>query len=202
VSLVGWSTGGFVALNLASRYPDRVERLLVIAGFARGRLRGSLGALQKVTRHGHLGRWTFRQVIRCMQKYRNGFEFLHRWNAADLTAYHQSASGQEAMAANYCDFRRYDPETLCRFFDQLRGLDISSRLGEIRCPTTIAAGTRDPIIPFEHTRQIARMIPRSRIVTWEGCGHIFFSERTGEFQHLLRNWLGDQNHCSQVAAVA
>ncbi|HEY6564410.1 MAG TPA: alpha/beta hydrolase, partial [Pirellulaceae bacterium] len=162
---------------------------------------GMLGALQKVTRLGPLGRWTFRQLIRFLQRYRGGFEFLHRWNVEDQAAYHHSACGRQALAAIYHDFRRYHPETLGQFFDQLRGFDISPRLGAIQCPTTIVGGTCDPIIPFSHTQHIAQMIPHSRLIAWDRCGHIFFSERTHEFQRLLLDWLSEQNRHSRLCAV-
>ena len=38
-------------------------------------------------------------------------------------------------------------------------------------PTLIVHGTEDPIFPIDHGEALAKAIPGSRLVTWEGVGH-------------------------------
>ncbi|MFX3633192.1 MAG: alpha/beta fold hydrolase [Candidatus Pristimantibacillus sp.] len=45
------------------------------------------------------------------------------------------------------------------------------RTGEINVPTLIIHGTEDPIIPYEHGKNLANEIPSSVLLTLEGTGH-------------------------------
>jgi pimeloyl-ACP methyl ester carboxylesterase len=202
VSLIGWSTGGFLALALAACYPTRFASVLCISGFARGRWHGLLGALQKLTRRGAAGRLAFGQSLRLLQTTPAGFHAAHRLAAADRAAFDRSPITRRVLRAIYPDFRRHAPSSLCMMMKCLAETDISSRLGAIRCPTTIVGGTRDSIIPFSHTQRIARAIPQARLVAWEGCGHMFFAERAQSFHELVGAWVEGRAEAPQHCPAA
>jgi len=44
-------------------------------------------------------------------------------------------------------------------------------LAEVRVPTLVVQGTEDPIFPFDHGEALAKAIPGSTFVSWEGVGH-------------------------------
>jgi pimeloyl-ACP methyl ester carboxylesterase len=44
-------------------------------------------------------------------------------------------------------------------------------LATVGVPTLIVQGTEDPIFPFDHGEALAKAIPGSTFVTWEGVGH-------------------------------
>lgn len=46
-----------------------------------------------------------------------------------------------------------------------------SRTGEINVPALAIHGTEDPIIPFEHGKNLANEIPGAVLLTLEGTGH-------------------------------
>jgi len=188
VSLVGWSTGGFASLNLAASFPDRFERVMSIAGFAQGRWRGPLGALQKLAKGGAATRSLFRRAIQVAQATRFGYTRAHALCAFDRAAFAGSSIGQDALGAVFPDFRRHSPTSLCALFRGLRDLDITPMLQRIRCPVTLLAGDRDPIIRFEHSQSLHAAIKHSRLIELSGCGHMFFAERSAEFQQHLTNW--------------
>lgn len=45
------------------------------------------------------------------------------------------------------------------------------RTSEINVPTLIVHGTEDPIIPYEHGKNLAKEIPGAVLLTLEGTGH-------------------------------
>ncbi|MDQ0050623.1 pimeloyl-ACP methyl ester carboxylesterase [Paenibacillus polymyxa] len=45
------------------------------------------------------------------------------------------------------------------------------RTGEINVPTLVIHGTEDPIIPYEHGKNLANEIPGAVLLTLEGAGH-------------------------------
>jgi pimeloyl-ACP methyl ester carboxylesterase len=62
-------------------------------------------------------------------------------------------------------------------------------LGAIRCPTLVIVGDRDVITPLERAREIAGVIPNSRIEIIAACGHLSTLERPGAVTDCLRAWL-------------
>jgi pimeloyl-ACP methyl ester carboxylesterase len=44
-------------------------------------------------------------------------------------------------------------------------------LGAVDVPTLVVQGTEDPIFPIDHGEALAKAIPGSTLVTWEGVGH-------------------------------
>jgi 3-oxoadipate enol-lactonase len=49
--------------------------------------------------------------------------------------------------------------------------DSRPRLGEIRCPTLIVAGSRDEAVPMHHARMLHDGIAGSRLVVIDGADH-------------------------------
>jgi 3-oxoadipate enol-lactonase len=64
--------------------------------------------------------------------------------------------------------------------------DFAGELLEVPTPTLVIAGAEDPATPPEHARDIAALIPRSRVVVLDGAAHLANMERPVEFNDLLR----------------
>lgn len=174
VVAVGWSTGGFAALNLAIRRPERVAAVASLAGFASGRhVRGSIAWLAWLARAApgaalvRRGLWAGGRV-----------PWLH-----DLVLDTCVADGKAArtIAADtrlslWREFAAHDPAALATVLAALRGLDLADRLGEIAVPTWVVAGGRDPLVPVAEARRIAAAIPGSRLTVYDAAGHLFFHE--------------------------
>jgi pimeloyl-ACP methyl ester carboxylesterase len=58
-------------------------------------------------------------------------------------------------------------------------------LAKITVPTLIVRGTEDPIFPPDHAELLARGIPNSTLVTWDGVGHEIPEPLAPELQSLL-----------------
>lgn len=54
---------------------------------------------------------------------------------------------------------------------------IVGRYGEIRVPTLLLWGRNDPVIPLRLGRRLHEILPRSRLVVVEECGHVPQDER-------------------------
>jgi fermentation-respiration switch protein FrsA (DUF1100 family) len=64
---------------------------------------------------------------------------------------------------------------------ELRTIDLTPRLGAIRCPTLILAGEDDPACPAEAAAEMASMLPAQlvRFRTHCGCGTLGDKRSTG-----------------------
>jgi pimeloyl-ACP methyl ester carboxylesterase len=188
VDVVGWSTGGFTALTLAAHFPQRVRSVLTLSGFAQGRWLGLIGLFQRLS----LSSLT-RQIVRLgfgsVGRHRWLFDRVIRSGVADLPAFRNSSVTEQTMAEWFAAFAQHNPAVMAELFRKIAQFDLSDRIGRISCPTLIAGGAADPYIPASHTRWIADQVPGAELVLWPGAGHMFFSERTQEYQELLVRWL-------------
>jgi 3-oxoadipate enol-lactonase len=53
--------------------------------------------------------------------------------------------------------------------------DTYDQLDNILCPVLIQTGTDDSVIPAENSRVMARLMPESRLLEYEACGHDFLA---------------------------
>lgn len=192
VLLVGYSTGGFAALNLAAREPDLVAGMLSIAGFAKGTWWGLLGRMQSIARRGRFGRKAFAAGYRVLTSQPWLFEqclLAHAAKRVDLRS--PAVAAQLRSAAQ--DAQRQDAGVMAELFARIRQFDIRPLLPTIRVPVVIAAGDHDPIIPFQHTHAVASAIPQAELVTFQGAGHLFHLECPDLFHALLTDWVAKQD---------
>lgn len=172
VVAVGWSTGGFAALNLAVRRPKRVAAVASLAGFADGRrLVGSIAWLTWLASAApalvHGGLWAGGRM-----RWLHGL--ILETAAGDGTAARTiDADIRDRLWREFCG---HDPASLVSVLAALRRLELTDRLGQIEVPAWIVAGERDPLVPLGESRRIAEAIPGSRLTVYAGAGHLFFHE--------------------------
>lgn len=190
VALIGYSTGGFAALNLAASAPELVSRVLCISGFAVGKWRGPLGRLQSLASHGRMGRSLYAAFWKMFTFNSHVCRRLIWLNAARSRS---SATDTEPLLNRVVqDTQQQRAAVLARMFVSIRRFDIRLLLREIQVPTLIAGGNCDPIIPYQHTCELASMIRGAELITFRGVGHLFFVECVELFQEMLEDWV-DEN---------
>jgi pimeloyl-ACP methyl ester carboxylesterase len=188
VDVVGWSTGGFTALTLAAHFPQRVRSVMSVSGFAVGRWLGLIGSFQRLSLSS-LTRWGVRLGFGAVGRSRMLFDLVMRSGIADHTAFQSSPVREQTMDDWFTAFAKHDPTVMAELFCKIAEFDLSESLRRIDCPVLIARGGADPYIPGLHPRWMAEQIPGAELVLWPGAGHMFFAERTGDFQELLVRWL-------------
>ena len=67
--------------------------------------------------------------------------------------------------------------------------DSRERLGEIKCPTLIIAGSHDRGVPIHHARMLHDGIPGSRLVVIDGADHALIWTHTDEFVRVTDEFL-------------
>jgi pimeloyl-ACP methyl ester carboxylesterase len=158
IHILGFSTGGSIAQQFAADRPDLVRRL-VLAGTA-CRLGPVIRDAQR--RHAQFAAWG---------QYRRSLAAL----APTITG---SALGQRLagaamwLAAPLGGMGPYwDPSDMIATVEAEDAFDASERLGEIRAPTLVIGGERDPCYSRELFAETTRGIPDARLFIYEGRGH-------------------------------
>jgi len=158
----GNSLGGEIAWNVAVDAPQRVSALILVdaAGYAFESKSVPLGF--RIARVPGLGRLTEHQLTRSLV-------------AASLrNVYGDPARVTEALVERYYELtlRAGNRRALGERFAQMRPGENAARIPQIAVPTLILWGARDRLIPPAYGERFARDIQGSRLVRFDGLGHV------------------------------
>jgi pimeloyl-ACP methyl ester carboxylesterase len=187
-AVVGNSMGGFIGIELAIRFPQRVERLALVsaAGLSIEYLRNerALSVLSSLeARLSAYSGWLASRsdaLARRPRARRMIFGIVaHRPDLlpGPLVAEQVRGSGKPGFVPA---------------LDALTDYPIRDRLGEIACPTLIVWGSGDKLVPARDADEFARLIPNSRKVVWPETGHVAMLERPAAFNALLEAFLTEE----------
>lgn len=154
VDVLGVSSGGSIALQLAADHPDVVRKLVVVSAACR---------LDPVLRTGQ------RRYAEAILAGRRGLHHL-----APATVANPVGARLAGAAMWLADplVRPKVPADTHHFLVAEGGFDLTGRLGEITVPTLIVGGDRDGSYSTETFRHTADGIPDARLILYPRTGHI------------------------------
>jgi proline iminopeptidase len=196
VILVGHSFGGFLAALYAAEFPDRVEKLLLIAPAdlirfppPSGGLYERMKALLPEAEQAALKAWQ-----RCFFDYGTIFtkteDDLVALNLAFVPFWAQAERAMKAERGTSPEMDRalvggwIQPGA---FFSMGRQYDFRAAMRKVPVPTLVLVGDRDPV--GASSVDDYRSLPGAKIVTIAGSGH-FPQGDAGEFSRLAAAFLG------------
>lgn len=191
VIVVGHSTGGFCALNLASHGLPNLAGIVSVAGFHQGTWGSVEGQLLWLA---SLGRWAKYPFMANVLVARHS-PFVQRQFASllvhDRKAFLASPMAQRFLDNIAPDTRAQDPAALFELFNGISRLDIRHALGRIAVPCYVLVGSHDAVVPASQSRVIAEGVPGARVVAFAGAGHLPFIECTDDCLRALESAIDD-----------
>jgi pimeloyl-ACP methyl ester carboxylesterase len=187
-AVVGNSMGGFIGIELAIRFPERVERLVLVsaAGLSIEYLRNEralavLGAIEN--RLAAYSGWLASRS-----------DALARRPGARRMIFGIVAKRPDRLPGPLVaeQVRGSGKPGFLPALDALTDYPIRDRLGEIACPTLIVWGADDKLVPARDADEFARLIPNSRKVVWPETGHVAMLERPEAFNALVQAFLAEE----------
>jgi pimeloyl-ACP methyl ester carboxylesterase len=172
-ALAGISMGGYIALEIMRRAPDRVARLALLDTGARAdtpeqtERRNGLIELAQGGRFGEISDLLFPL-------------FVHRDHQADASLKHVVRVMAEETGVE--TFMRQQRAIM-------RRPDLRPTLAAIRCPTLVLVGEGDELTPPALAREIADGIAGARLVVVPDSGHLSTLEQPAAVSKALVAWL-------------
>jgi pimeloyl-ACP methyl ester carboxylesterase len=169
--LLGISQGAATAIAYAVRHPDRVDRVVLYGGYARGRGRrgGSqrqrLDALISAIRTG----WAdpdpaFRRLFTML--------FLPEGSPQQMAWYDELQR------------RSTSAEIAVRLYEARGEVDVSALAPYLTTETLVAHARGDRVVPFEEGRILASLLPAAKLVPLESNNHILLPDEPA-WKHFL-----------------
>jgi pimeloyl-ACP methyl ester carboxylesterase len=164
--LLGNSVGGFAALHAAAQRPRRVSGLVLVSpgGFSPRWIGTTLACNAFGSRR--MAPMVYRNLPRLYLRDRNAGVAAAMERAEQASRSPQRAEVYGSLWRSFTD----------------PGHDAKRLAAAVRCPTLLAWGTHDPVLPWRLDGRRARSaLPGAQTVTFPGAGHQPFIERPDEF---------------------
>jgi len=169
-NLVGNSFGGALALSMAIKYPERVNKLVLM---------GSMGVSFPIT-YGLDRVWGYTPSPANMEELLELFTYDHSFATKELiqTRYESSMQPgfQESFSAMFPAPRQQGVEGMAGNENYIRNIPHQ---------TLIVHGREDRVIPLENSLKLIRLIDNAELHIFGKCGHWSQIERTEEFAELV-----------------
>jgi pimeloyl-ACP methyl ester carboxylesterase len=176
--VLGWSMGSFVALELALAHPDRVRRLMLLAG--------SCGGSNAI--------WPEASVWNRLLDLSGTLE-------ERIQRMFQNLFPPEWLQVTPDPLQVFPPITapiddanLRRQGQTLRAWPgVCDRLSEIKALTLLMTGTEDIVIPAANSWLIGERLPGASLVQIQGAGHGFLYQEPARTAAYLKAFLGEDS---------
>ena len=172
-NLVGNSFGGGLALSLAIRHPDRINKMVLM---------GSMGVSFPIT-YGLDNAWGYEPSIEAMEELLEIFTYDHSFanEALIKTRYEASITPgfQESFHAMFPEPRQKCVEWMAADQNYIRNISHE---------TLIIHGREDRVIPLDNAYKLLKLLDNAQLHVFGHCGHWTQIEHTQEFADLIRNF--------------
>ncbi len=166
------SQGCCVAVEYAARWPERVSRLILYGGFARGwRLTSSANVIAQI------------EAMKVLM--------THGWGA-NAPAFRQMFTSLFLPRGLPAEFEWFDAmqkastsgENAARLMESFGWLDVRHRLAEVRAPTLVLHSRGDQFVPIKRGQELAAGIKDARFVGLPSENHLIKQDEPA-FERLI-----------------
>jgi pimeloyl-[acyl-carrier protein] methyl ester esterase len=178
-SLLGWSLGGQIALDLAAAMPGSVERLVLVATTPR------FAASED---------WPYGMPATALEKLASQLRTNYKRTVSEFLELQVrgSAASERVLAELHGSLFSHGeahPKALVAGLATLKSSDLRSMLSLIRAPALVIAGQYDRVTLPAASRALAQALPDARYVEFRRAAHAPFLSHTAEFAALVTRFL-------------
>jgi 3-oxoadipate enol-lactonase len=169
-ALLGISMGGFISQGITIKYPDRVDRLILVSSAPEERFINPTG-----------GGWITegQHIENKMRKY-----FAPGFTEKNPVLFENMVAQIRKAVINGDFSNRSDMQRTA-----LQGASWTKYLNQIVCPTLIVHGAQDRVIEFAAAKLLHKSIPGSRLEALPNVGHLLLAEAPKDLYKLVIDFI-------------
>ena len=177
--LCGWSLGAQMALAIAARAPEKVGKLVLIAGTVSFVQRAGWPHAMPPEMLAEFAANVATDIEAILPRFVGGF------NRGDARA--------KEVTRILLDLADPLPPaaTLATGLGWLRDVDLRPLAPLVTAPTLLVHGANDPLMPLAAAEALAALIPGARLATFADCAHAPFISRPEEFRERVQAFLNE-----------
>jgi proline iminopeptidase len=186
IAMLGHSFGGFVALEYATSYPDRLSHLLLI-DTSPGDFEPTPDELAERPDPSTVSPEAVEATHRLFSTMPSSNEELAQRLPGLARAYVHRTDPKElsSVLANTI----LDANTMMRGFQAFAGWSVVDKLDLVTCPTLVLFGRYDLQTTPECAKRLSTAIPHAELVWFENSGHFPWLEEPDAFFGAVKDWL-------------
>jgi len=170
---VGWSLGALITMALALNDKDRVKKMILVGGspcFAKKENWPFATSAEVLDGFGNMLKTDYRKTLTRFLSLQMGDS-----SRGDSTRYRQVLRTQRQLL-----FKHGEPDigALAEMLTVLKGTDLRESLNQLQVPALLIHGDRDTLAPVTAANYLEQHLPRARLVTIKGAGHVPFLTHT------------------------
>ncbi|WP_284619852.1 alpha/beta fold hydrolase [Aquabacterium humicola] len=167
-ALLGISQGAAVAIAYAVRHPERVIRLVLHGGYARGRLVRSTSPEQRDEAETmcHLAEIGWGKDDAAFRQF-----FTTQFIPGGTTEQHRWFNEMERLSTS--------PQNAAQFMRAFNTIDVTPLLPQVRCPALVSHSRHDMRVPFAEGRLLASAIPGAAFLPLDSGNHLLLEHEEG-----------------------
>ena len=171
--LVGNSFGGGIGLRIATKHPDRIDKLVLM---------GSMGVDFPIT-EGLDAVWGYDGTLEGM---RRSWASSPTTRASPAMSWRRSGTRAPPSPVSRSRSPRCSPRRASAGWSRCR----SRRTRSARSPTRslIVHGREDQVIPLSNSYKLLELIDNADLAVFSHCGHWSMIERTADFNRIVRDF--------------
>ncbi|MCF8565865.1 alpha/beta hydrolase [Alicyclobacillus tolerans] len=170
--IMGLSMGTYICQQFVSLYPERVEKMVLAATKPSGKTSSTQILIEQAQREG------------------KNIDFETVMHIAEKACFREGV-GPEAVQI-YRTASRFDTlESYMEAMKALTNFDFSPVLPSVRAQTLVINGDEDVLTTLSQARAVHELIPGSKLVVMEHCGHLCNIEQPDVFNREVLAFLRD-----------
>lgn len=185
LGVMGHSYGGFVALEYATRFPDRVSHLVAVATSP-----GAFDPTPEELAERADPSWVTQEVRSGLDAFAAGPPATNEEFAAQMAAmapaYLRTASPD--VLSRLLESTILDAAVMARGFEALRGWSVEARLDRVSAPTLVLCGRCDLFTTPECSKRIASRVSDAELVWFEHSGHFPWLDEPDPFFAVVESF--------------
>jgi pimeloyl-ACP methyl ester carboxylesterase/DNA-binding CsgD family transcriptional regulator len=189
-TLLGISSGAAVCVAYAARHPERVSRMILYGGYARG--------------------WAQRGHADTERQYRAMLELMRVGWGKENPVFRQIFTSRFIPGASEAQIGWYNEllrrtssgESAASLLEARSTVEVSGLLGAVKAPTLVIHSREDEVCPVEEGRRLATGIPGAQFVELDSKNHILLEDEPAwaRFQEVVLGFTGVGAPASRKAA--